>query len=165
MIDQYEEPELSQIFTTFIAEERMRFAGNNNNRAAFSLAQVARYVRFVGHVYSRYDEIAQLVGERFKKISEKMRANRDMTEEEQIDALDGWKYDVLLHLETESFYIFTSILLDKIAQCIGDYFGPARVWSLTSHHKMCNNIRAYAEDKGLDLPIDGVEKKDNLLTT
>ena len=115
MIDQYEEPELSQIFTTFIAEERMRFAGNNNNRAAFSLAQVARYVRFVGHVYSRYDEIAQLVGERFKKISEKMRANRDMTEEEQIDALDGWKYDVLLHLETESFYIFTSILLDKIA--------------------------------------------------
>ncbi len=165
MIDQYEEPVLSQSFTAFIAEERMRFAGDNNNRAAFSLVQVARYVRFVGHVYSRYDEIAQVVDARFKKISQQMRANRDMTEAEQADALDGWKYDVLLHLEVESFFLFTNILLGKIAQCIEDYFGPAQGLTLASHKKMCKNIKAYATDKGLNLPIDWVEKAENLRTT
>lgn len=159
---EYEETEFSKRFSDFISEERRRFLGDADNRAAFSLAQVARYVRFLGLVHSRYTRISKIVSARFEKISEQMLANRDMTAEEQADVLDGWKYDALVHLEIESFYLFANILLSKIAQCIEDYFGPARGLTLKSHSNLCKFIEAYAKDKELNLPESWIKSADDL---
>ena len=102
----YVEPAISVAMTEFIAAERMRFEGDDNNRVAFSLAQVARYLRFLGHVHARYLDIAEIVGARFEGISKQMRSGQNMTSAELEGAMDGWKYDVLLHLEIETFFCF-----------------------------------------------------------
>src|SRR5689334_1122524 len=48
-----------------------------------------------------------------------------------------------VHLEIESFYVFAKILLDRFAQLIQLFFGPARDLSLSSHHKLSNNIEQF----------------------
>ncbi len=61
----------------------------------------------------------------------------------------------ILHLETESFFLFAKIALDKIARCIEDYFGSARGLSLRSHDKWCKHASSFTNVKTLDLP-DGL---------
>ena len=157
------EPEVSRRFSVFISEERERYSGDSNNRVAFSVDQVVRYVRFLGLVYLRYEEIATVVTARFNRISQQFESGRDMTPAESKDLMDGWKYDSRMHLEIESFYLFANILLGKIAQCTEDFFGSARSMTLQSHRKLCKHISKYAAIKELTLPNNWVASAESLL--
>ena len=63
-----------------------------------------------------------------------------------------------LALETETFYLFASIYLDRIAQFLGRYFGQLRGVSTKSHDQLARNFRAFQEGHGLEVP-SGFEQR------
>jgi hypothetical protein len=82
---------------------------------------------------------------------------RELTPEEVVELENNAHLQIVLHFEIESFFLFAKILLDKIAQCIEDFFGPARGASLRSHDKWCKAIDTYVQAKQLVVP-PGIHK-------
>src|SRR5262245_52367091 len=116
-------------FVAFVVAERERYEGDDNNRVAFSLGQVGRYLRFVEIAKFRYQAVNEEVVGRFRREIDKAAANpgtRELTAEEVAEFETGSRLHLLLHFEIESFILFAKTLLDKIAHCIEDLYGPAR---------------------------------------
>jgi hypothetical protein len=65
-------------------------------------------------------------------------------------------------MEIESYFLFVSILLDKISQCIEDFFGVSRSLTLRSHDKCRKNLAAYTAAKGLAVPSNMVSLAESL---
>jgi hypothetical protein len=70
-----------------------------------------------------------------------------------------------LHLEVESFYLFATVLLNKIADFLEDYFGQARGCSLRSHDQSRRSYEKFAKDKGLTFAKELVDSLEGLQTT
>jgi hypothetical protein len=67
---------------------------------------------------------------------------------------EGLRLNIMLHLEIESYYLFAKIMLDKIVHALEFYFGQGRNISLDSHDNLVKYFEAYAEQKGLVLPLE-----------
>ena len=52
-----------------------------------------------------------------------------------------------LHLEIESYYLFSKIMLDKIVHALEFYFGQGRKKSLDSHDGLVKNSASYVARK------------------
>jgi hypothetical protein len=142
-------------FVAFVVAERARYDGADNNRVAFSLGQMGRYLRFVEIVKTRYDTVNAEVVERFRRHISAVASQagvRELTPEEVTELDKEAQLQVVLHFEIESFFLFAKILLDKIAQFIEDFFGTTRGASLRSHDKWCKAIDTYAQDRQLIKP-------------
>jgi len=74
-----------------------------------------------------------------------------MTADQHALFLRSGKLQELVQLEIESFYLFAKIMLDKVAQFIGQYFGQAEGCSLASHDRFLKSIIQYQKIKGLVL--------------
>ncbi len=61
--------------------------------------------------------------------------------------------EVAHHLEIESFYLFSKILLDKIARFIQFVFGQIRAKPLTSHDDLAKRLDDYVVQYQLQLPV------------
>jgi hypothetical protein len=153
--------------TDFITTEREKYSGDDNNRFAFSISQVSRYIRFLEIIYSRYEAANEAVVRSFRELMEKMKGDgpRQMTEEEIEEMGQHSKLQVALHLEIESYYLFADILLDKIAHFIEDYFGQARDIGLRSHRRLCESFDAYCAAKGIASHLDMAATATRLETT
>ena len=138
----------------FIVRERERYTDRDNNRFAFSLGQAARYYGFLQIVYSRYVD----ANVRFIDNSKHMRAalvkQSDGTSGPERHALyvEGRDVAELLHLDYESFYLFGTIFVDRIACFIEGYFGAPRQGRIDKHRSLKNKLIAYADEKRLVLP-------------
>ncbi len=122
----------------FVIAERQRYEGDANNRVAYSLSQVGRYLRFVEIARARHKAVSDQVVVRFRRMISETAANpgtRELTAEEVADLEKDSQLQVSLHFEMESVLIFAKILLDKIAQFIEDFFGIIRGSSLRSHDR------------------------------
>lgn len=150
--------QIGTIFSEFIGNERNFYEGHDNNKVAFSLQQVARYLRFVDIIHSRYVEVnesyIQMNSSFFGNLNNKQSGSRELTADEQDQFLKHAELTEQLHLEIESFFIFTKIVLDKIAHFIQDYFGTAyrKKLKLKSHKKWCEVADSFARIKGMHLP-------------
>lgn len=67
---------------------------------------------------------------------------------------EGWKLNLAVELEIDSFYIFSKMLLDRIAHGLEFYFGQANGCSLEPHKEMTKCFSAYVKAKGLTAPPD-----------
>lgn len=153
-----QEQSVVQKFSEFIGCERGRYLDDDNNRVAFSLSQIARYLEFLQIIKSRYDDVAQqAVALTLARIENAKQhpGERPMNAADVRELESHRQLQVLLHLEITSFFLFAKILLDKIAQAIEDFFGQVRSASLQSHDKLCKNILVFAQGKGLTIP-DGL---------
>ncbi len=131
---------------------------------AFSLGQVARYVRILEIARKRYEEIAQISQTRFleKMNWAKQPGTRKLTSDEIRDLDNDWKRELLLHREIETYFMFSNILLGKIAYCIEDFFGLVEPTGLHSHNQLCKNIKKYSQSLSLVLPEGFWERAVNL---
>jgi hypothetical protein len=140
----------------FVSTHRERFATEHNNVFAFSFSKITRHWEFLEIIYQRYVEVS----EAFVANSElHMAAMKTMgpgpvamTEEQVARMKEGGALATRVHLEIESFYLFSKILLDEIAHAIEYYFGPARGLSLDSHDDLTKNLERYATEKGVTVP-------------
>jgi len=70
--------------------------------------------------------------------------------------------EVAHHLEIESFYLFSKILLDKIARFTQFFFGQIRAKPLTSHDDLAKHLDDYVAQYQLQLPVGFRDSVQNL---
>lgn len=144
--------EQKSMFTDFIQSERSHYAGEDNNLFAFALGQAARYHGFLTIIASRFEAASKSFIECHSAFRAALPEGVAEMADEQIALLRrSWALQSELHLEVESFYLFAKILLDKLAQFLGHYFGPAHGCSLSSHNKLAKNLPVYVERKALTI--------------
>jgi hypothetical protein len=157
--------EKENTLSKFIGSERERFAGEDNNRFAFSFSQISRYYEFVEVIVDTYKSASQQFVANTRAHQESFLSGSHKVSDTQMLILkEGWRVNLLVHLEIESFYLFSKILLDKISHSVEFYFGPARGHSFDSHDNLCKYLASYAEQKGLTLPQDFIKLATELKT-
>ena len=150
----------------FISRERNRNEGEDNNRFAFSIGQVALYLDFLQLSCGRHDEAMAAAA----RALDEMRMGKphgDVTVGPQyLEALTQLNLNsFLVQYEIECFFLFAKILLDKVANFVWDYFGQARNLSLRSHDQLVKNLSKYSRKKEISLPDSFVELASSLKDT
>lgn len=143
----------------FIGLERDRYAGIDDNRFAFSLAQPARYLGFIETIMGRYAESSYEFMTSIRSLQSSVsKGSRELTANDIKQLEANAKLAQLVHLEIESFYLFAKILLNKLALFVQDYFGKVQGCPLTSHDGLSKKIHQYVQDTELRLPDGFIER-------
>ena len=149
-------------YERFVEAERALYLGEANNLVAFTLGQVGRYLRFLEIIYKRYKCAAYALSEKWEEYIELLNSGKELTDEDHQKFLMSWQDTESLHLEIESFFLFSNILLGKFGQCIERFFGQAQGCSLGSHRKLCKSIDSYRSQKDLNILDSWLEMARNL---
>ena len=126
--------------------ERARAACSKNQGRLYVLRQKwFRYAYFLMAILNRFREAEQLLGEIFRTSTIGTLDAANLTEIRTIRSNN-------LLLEVESFYLFSKILLNRIADTIAFVFN----WELkrrgSSHAALCKGLQQLAADRYLLLP-------------
>jgi len=145
--------ETRQKLSAFIGSERERFSNRHNNMFAMGFSQLVRYYEFLLIISQRHEEISREFLANTRQLQSLVKSGTHKATEEQLALqVESRSLTTGLHLEIESFYLFSKILLDKVAGALEFYFGPARRQSLDSHHDLVKKLEKYVEIKRLVLP-------------
>lgn len=140
----------AQSLVSLVAGERSRFENRDNNIFAFAFSQALRYCGFTSEIVNRYRASGKsyiLAAKRyFKRLGDESR-RFTKADVERWDELD--RQSALVQLEMESYYLFSKILLDRLAQAVELYFGRAHGVSIHTHHRLADNLEIYAKDRKL----------------
>ena len=153
-------PSVKNVLDTFVLMERFRFEIHHNNRFGFTFGKIQLYHKFLLVVLERYNsEAREAVGveaQRWRILKQTIDAepsgSREATLEEQVVQEESNAVATKLHLEIESFYVFSKIVLDHIARAIHVYFGQAHSCSLRSHDQFLKCLEKYMTIKQLQIP-------------
>jgi hypothetical protein len=118
---------------------------------------MAKYYEYLMVVWPRYKAISrvyvQATREQWVRWMAESAGSRTVTEEEWRERDLSTKRQTLLHLELETIFLFSSILLDRIAACTQYYFGRgSRQWR--SFQSMKEHLESYCQNRGLPAPSD-----------
>jgi len=141
-----------QKLSSFSSSERSRFDTRHNNIFAFVFSQVERRYKSLLLIAERYRQSSKLFIDNHKKLQallDKSSGSHLMTKRQMQILKKGGEITIKLHLEIESFYLFSKIMLDEIARALEFYFGQERSLSLDSHHLLCKNLAKFSANKGL----------------
>lgn len=136
----------------FITSNRNKFADKHNNMFTFSFGEIQRYYEFLEIISGRWEgiEAEYVAGVRhMMETSKKNPGTHVMTTNEWALHEESRKKSTLLHLEMESYYLFSKIMLDKVARSIEFFFGATRNLPLDSHDDLTKNLVKIAEQKSL----------------
>jgi hypothetical protein len=141
----------------FISRERSRFDVEHNNMFALGFSDIAIYRAFLNVISSRHATASRAFHANTVE-SRRLRGDfvgtRAVTPEEDRLFKEAQTLVVHIRLEEESFYLFATILLDRVARSLEFYFGPERGLSLDSHDQWVKSMEAYGKVKSLDVPIE-----------
>jgi hypothetical protein len=140
----------------FMQEERSLLQADESNYFALVFGEISKYYEYLTIVWPRYREISKVCIDDARKIltrqmAEPSGSSRPLTEAELHKFEISRERLTLLYLELESIFIFTSILLDRIAAATQYYFGQSsRQWR--SFKAMKDYFAGYCQNKGLPAP-------------
>lgn len=138
---------------SFVMFEREKYHIDEWNRFIGSFEQINRYYSFLMLIMNRYeacnDELISREADR-KFAPPNTYGPISMEHGARIHEM-GKKLEQI-ELEIESFYLFSKILLDKIAHFIEFYFGRERGIGLDSHDKLVKYFDRYGTAKELIVP-------------
>ena len=144
---------LIQLLISFENDERTWYGTEDSNRVAFSIRQVTRYVGMAEVARQRYEHFQDLYAQHVQFMTgDIFKGSGKLSKEQQEELERGARTAQLLHMEIETYFLFTCILLDRIANCIYDFFGQEQGVRLQSHRNLKKNLERYADAKGLALP-------------
>jgi len=139
----------------FMQEERDQLQADESNYFALVFGEISKYYEYLSIVWPRYRDISKVYVEEARKAT----AHR-MTEPSGVGPLTEYELQelelsrerqTLLHFELESIFIFSSILLDRIAAATQYYFGQSSgQWR--SFETMMKYFEGYCQNKGLPAP-------------
>src|SRR5882762_3216181 len=136
---------MSELLEKFIRDERERFEVKHNNMFALSFSEVNRYFTFLEIILTRYQSTSQALSKNLKQYKVLFSGEGGTMNDQQVKSQEELtEIQQALLLETESFYLFAKILLDKLARALEFYFGQGRSYSLDSHDDLVKNIEGYA---------------------
>lgn len=145
--------DLTQTLKCFIWEHRQKFETKHNNMFSFSLSDIQRYYGYLIMIQNKYPNLYtknKANAENTLKSLKHMKTDGGVMTKKQINLLNesaSISNEVLFL--TESFFLFSKILLDKIARFVEFYFGQSRGLSLDSHDDLVKRFSKYSSLKGL----------------
>jgi hypothetical protein len=139
----------------FVGSERERFEITQDNIFAFSWAKISRRLAFLDIIERRYLDAS----DKFIANSEAVRkltlpGKHPVTPEQQALHDEAIPLGADVHLQIESYYLFSKIMLDHVAHAIEYYFGPAAKLPLDSHDDLSRSLNGYAAAKGLTVSAE-----------
>lgn len=142
----------------FISKERSKFENRHNNMFSFSFGEISRYYEYLLTIHERY----RIESNEFMDVTKTRQAlikpGNNPASPELISLFEkSRQISTKLHLEIESFYLFSKILLDKVALALEFYFGQARGLPFESHDNLVKNMEKFADSKSLTLPSGFVD--------
>ena len=139
-------------------------SSTHNNMFVCSFCQILQYLEFLNIILKRHKRVTKIYLQKRKIFQKSIQEHRNETlTKYQLKLWDELRIKhPLFHLDIESFYLFSKILLDKVSRFIEFYFGKVRRKSLDSHDKLAKNLSDYVKAKGITLP-KGFEKTVNRL--
>lgn len=145
---------------TFVEGERGHYTDNGNNRFSLALGQAVRYESFLRMILERHVETTmrfRAAANVFQAYAENQVQAEMVTDPDVLSALGEMRFTThYIQLDSESFYLFAKILLDRIANFLEEYFRPlhtqARGYSFRSHDAMTKKFAAFAAAQLLELP-------------
>jgi len=137
-------------FAHFIENERDCYSGQGNNRFAFAINQVWHYFLYTELILGRYLQSSESYIEQ-QEIRQRTfeRGPSQLSQEEEEDWIKAVELGYEVQFEIESYYMFSKVLLDKIAKFLWFYFGQERGLSIGSNDKLCKNGTDYFHEKGV----------------
>lgn len=143
----------------FVLEERDKLEAAESNYFALVFGEVAKYHNYLSIIWPRYHAISTIyiqgTKQKWGKIKSQSPGVRQVTPEEIEESKLTLKYQEQLHLELESIFIFTNILLDRTAAATQYYFGLGvhpEPWG--SFGTMKEHFAGYCQNKGLPIPSE-----------
>jgi hypothetical protein len=131
------------IIDEFVNKERNNYSGNKEYLFTHSLLyQASENYEYLNIIERRYKKESDL----FRIFIEDKQYSKMHEPIERI--INTW----MLHLDIESYYIFSKILLDKMAAFIEHYFGKVSKASIYSHDKFTRNYNKYYKALSLLVP-------------
>ncbi len=132
----------------FISEHRKRFKNEHNNMFTFSWSKVIRRLDFLKTICNRHKEVSfKYIPNIEKQQQLASSSSSTMSTEQHILLEENIKLTSDLHLQIESGYLFSKIILDDITRAIEYYFGSATGLPLDSHDDFTKNIQKYSSVK------------------
>ena len=117
------------------------------NRLNASFSRWRRYYVFLHVIHSRYDELDRVFldamhrqKQAVNRAIEQKVGPRAVTTEELQESLRIAGISDRLHLEIESFYIFSKILVDRMADTFAFFFGFTWRWRGSTHGKLAKEF-------------------------
>lgn len=128
-----------------------RLSNRDANILGAVIGQLLRYREFLTTILARHEEACADVLKAHQKFSPAIyTGDTDTVTKLFVDLeTERMKAGPALELDIESFYLFSKILLDRVARFLEFYFGPARGLSLDSHDKLVKRFASYADAKSL----------------
>ena len=138
----------------FVWLEANRFSSKHCNMFLSSFSQIVTYREFLNIIMERHKKVTKDYLKKSKIFQKYIHEQRSGTlTKSQLKLLEERRRKhPILHLDIESFYLFSKILLDKVARFIEFYFGKVRCKSFDSHDKLVKNLSDYVKAKGINLP-------------
>ncbi len=150
------------LVNSYIISEREQLKGDEqNNYFGVVFGEVLKYYQYLSLVMSRYgpasEQYVASTKERMRKNSLKGNGSWVMTPDEIAEYNTHFQQQTVLLFELESFYVFASILLDRISAATQYYFGlgiSGSQWK--SFHYMNAYFFDYATAKNLESPSQNI---------
>jgi hypothetical protein len=134
--------------------EANRFSTKHSNMFICAFSQILQYLEFLNIILKRHKKVTKIYLQKRKVFQKSIQEHRNGTlNTYQLKLLDKLRMKhPVFHLDIESFYLFSKILLDKVSRFIEFYFGKVRSKSFDSHDKLVKNLSDYVKAKGINLP-------------
>jgi len=139
----------------FTGDERNTIDADESNYFSLVVGEIAKYYEYLLLIWPRYKAISKIYVRAAKlQLSRSMtepNGHRLLAEDEILELELSRDRQTQLHLEMETIFIFSSILLDRIAASTQYYFGSGSgQWR--SFGAMKDHFVGYCENKGLSEP-------------
>lgn len=137
----------------FIVDERSKCSKNSEGDNFFLLfSEVEKYFGYLSIIWPRYEEASKtFIVDSKEAFSHSARENTNLEVEELLTADEKYaktlRLQAELHLELENIFIYTSILLDRLAGATGYYFGSTN--TLNTFYNLKENFTKFSVTKKL----------------
>lgn len=127
---------------------RPRMDPDKGNIFAVSASAWHRYRGFLALILQRYEQ----TGDDYATVSDRLKTlfqgtSREPSQEVAEELIRTARIQERLHLEIESFYIFAKILLDRIADTFGYYFGTPWKRPGSTHSQLTSSFPSLRVEK------------------
>lgn len=141
-------------FQAFIEGERRLLATDVGNIFGTLFGDVQRYLTYLELIRSRWNACSgefTAALQAFQTSVARRSGTLTLTVEQMALLQSQADRSLRCHLEIETFYLISKILLDKLARAVELVFGQARGLSLDSHDQLIRHLPAYLTLKNLEV--------------
>lgn len=130
----------------YLVSQQGRFTTNGVNHFNNGVRRIIRYLKFLDFIVERHGPPSDALRARMDNSTHLIIGTPPPF---MVELVEHQRQLDLAHLDIESYYLFSKILLDWVARWVEYHYGQGQKASLDSHDQLTKNIEMYAAQRGL----------------